>query len=584
MRLATFLVALSLYGFSFATSENQNALSSCEPVTETITVSFCQSEVALPSAVGSATMQSLSTITSYSTLTHYVTVAPSQSAASPVSSGDMQPSGSGYSYIAQDGTTSWINGISPTGSFSSFLTQTIEVTVFPTPIGDPEVTVTQTTIVTITPPAVTSFLPQSSVALAGSLNEDTSTSTVTSYLTKSVISVLTVYLSSKSSKSVAPHSLHTLTGPPTSTTITVEYASTSESACSVSYVDVTTDFTYTVLATPSAGFTSALNSAGNLSSLAWAASAWNATLTGSLHVPSGTVSALTDSLTSSVSVGAASRTTTTAISPIVLSSAYRNGKNASSATASATGYIPVIPGPAISLSAHAAFSRTSSTLTKMYTNTSSSLPMPTVCGEHGDFTLTWDDEPNFLPTDPITEPSQASPVFNPYHHMFFSDGFVYAPPPTLPFLPVSSPRLVMFVANKTGDNDNPSEGGQLSGEIGAGTRRSSSAFWFNAYSAYLGCDNHSAYQCKLQITGLVYHEHTKSEVAAFHQTVSLLPCLLPDNCELNKVYFDSSMKGLSGIRIQASANDEPVSWFMDNLALGWSNNTCAAGLLRGRSQ
>jgi hypothetical protein len=184
----------------------------------------------------------------------------------------------------------------------------------------------------------------------------------------------------------------------------------------------------------------------------------------------------------------------------------------------------------------------------------------------------------------MTEASQAPDVFNPYHHMYFSDGFVYAPPPSVPFLPVSSPRLVMFVANETGENDNHSEGGQLPGEIGAGIRRSSSAFWFDAYSAYLGCDNPSAYQCELQITGLVYHEKTKSDVAAFHQTVSLLPCLLPDNCELQKVHFDSSMKGLSGIRIQASADYEPVSWFMDNLALGWSNNTCAAGLLRERSQ
>lgn len=168
--------------------------------------------------------------------------------------------------------------------------------------------------------------------------------------------------------------------------------------------------------------------------------------------------------------------------------------------------------------------------------------------------------------------------------MYFSDGFVYAPPPSMPFLPVSPPHLVMFVANDTGDNDNHNERGQVSGEIGAGIRRSSSAFWFNAYSAYLGCDNHSADQCKLQITGQVYHEETKSEVAAFHHTVFLSPCLLPDHCELKQVHFDLSMKALSSLRIEASVNDGPVSWFMDNLALGWSNNTCAAGLLREESQ
>ncbi|KAG9837134.1 hypothetical protein KCU77_g11359, partial [Aureobasidium melanogenum] len=577
MRLATSLVALSLFGFSLATSETQDTLSSCEPVTETVTISFCQSETASPSAIDSSTTESFSTITSYSTLTNYVTVTPSQSYAGPVASG------SGYSYIDQDGTTSWINGASPTGSFSETLTQTVEVTVFPTPSDDPEVIITQTTVLTITPPAVTSWVPQSSNALAGTSDEDTTTSTVTSYLTKSMISVLTVYLSSESSKSVAlmtsSHSIHTVTGPPTSTTITVELASTSESVCSVSYVDVTTDLTYTVFATPSAGFTSTINSVGNFSSLAWAASAWNATLSSSTLKPSGVsgaVMAPTASLLSSVPVGAASQKSASVISSIVPSSAYRHGQNASSTLASATGYLPFVPVPA--------YSRTSSTLTKIYGNTSISMPTPSVCGEHGDFTLTWDDESNFLPTEPVSEPSQASPASNPYHHMYFSDGFVYAPPPSMPFLPISPPHLVMFVANETGDNHNHNEGGQLSGEIGAGIRRSSSAFWFNAYSAYLGCDNHSADQCKLQITGLVYHEETKSEVAAFHQTVFLAPCLLPDHCELKQVHFDLSMKALSGLSIEASVNDGPVSWFMDNLALGWSNNTCAAGLLREESQ
>ncbi|KAG9714361.1 hypothetical protein KCU59_g20335, partial [Aureobasidium melanogenum] len=172
MRLATSLVALSLFSFSLATSETQDALSSCEPVTETVTISICQSETASPSAIDSSTTESFSTITSYSTLTNYVTVTP-QSSAGPVASG------SGYSYIDQDGTTSWINGASPTGSFSETLTQTVEVTVFPTPSDDPEVTITQTTVLTITPPAVTSWVPQSSNALAGTSDEDTTTSTVT---------------------------------------------------------------------------------------------------------------------------------------------------------------------------------------------------------------------------------------------------------------------------------------------------------------------------------------------------------------------------------------------------------------------
>ncbi|THY08160.1 hypothetical protein D6D01_09677 [Aureobasidium pullulans] len=596
MHLATSLVALSLVGLSLATSQSQNVLSSCEPVTETVTLMSCSSETTLASAIDSTTTASYSTITSFSTLTSYVTVSPSQTLAGPVSSSvDVLPSSSGYSYIDHEGKTSWISDVSPTVSFSSTVTETVQMTVFPVVTDDIQVTVTQTTVLTITPPAVTSIESQSSVALAGHSDEETTTSTVTSYRTKSVISVLTVYLSSRSSKPAAlmtssaaasaeltSHS--TSTGPPTS----------AESVCSVSYVDITTDFTYTVIATPSAGFSSVINSVGNLSSYAPIASAWNitmhssATLTGSLYKPSGFSGAVTTPtapLVSSVSVGAASQKLATAMSPVVPSSALPHGNNGSTVTSSAIGYVPFMPVPVISLSAPAAFSRTSSTLSKKYTNTSiSAMPTPTVCGEHGEFILTWEDEPTFLPTEPITDPSDAPPVFNPYHHMYFSDGFVYAPPPSVPFVAVSSPRLVMFVANETGDNDNHSEGGQLSGEIGAGTSRSSNAFWFNAHGAYLGCENHSAHECVLKITGLVYQSETKSEVAAFHQTVKLLPCYLPDNCHLTQIDFSESMKGLSGLRIQASVNEEPVSWFMDNLALGWSNNTCAAGLLRSRSR
>ena len=361
-----------------------SALSSCEPVTKTITVSICPASAADPT-----TAKSFSTITSYSTLTNYVTVTPSQSVDGPA-----LPSGSGYSYIVSDGTTSWINGASPTGTFSETLTKTVQVTVFPSPSGDSETTITQTTVVTITPPAVTSYMAQPTSTLAGSADDGTTTSTVTSYSTKSVISVLTVYLTSKGSKSAAlmtsSHSIQTVTGPPTSTTVTVEFASTSESVCSVSYVDVTTDLTYTVFATPSAGLTSAMNSAGNLSSLAWAASAWNASFTESSYKPSGVSGAiaLTGSFVSSASVGSAAQETATAISPVATSSAYRQGKHTGSTLASATGYIPFIPVPPISLGAPAAFSRTSSTFTKMYTNTSSTMPTSRVCGEHGGFVLT----------------------------------------------------------------------------------------------------------------------------------------------------------------------------------------------------
>jgi hypothetical protein len=518
---------------------------------------------------------------------------------------DLLPTSTGYYYVESDGTTSWI-GTSPAATYSSYTTKTVEITIFP--VANPEVTVTQTTVVTIMPPAVTAA--GSSIAL----DEETTTSTMTSYLTQSVVSIHTVYMtpsqtesqsilkatSALSSLSVAggkhtPYSHDTLTGPPTTTTMMVEESTISESLCSVSYVDVTSDITYTVLATPSSDYRSAAMSAGNLNSLVSPSPISNATM----H-RSPTISSM---MTWSVSAGAVSQKVTPTASSLNLSPAYGYGANISSVLRSPVGYVPSVPISATPLSAAAALSRTSSTLTKIYTNTSISvMPTPSVCGEHGDFTLTvsiyqgpgcledanpilqWEDEPNFLPTTPITNASEAPPVFNPYHHMYFSDGFVYAPPPSVPFAAISSPRLVMFLANGTGDDDNHSDGGELSGEIGAGTRRSSNAFWFNAYSAYLGCDNNGPEDCTLQVTGLVYQDSTKSEVAAFQQNVTQPPCLYADKCQLTQVHFAQSMKGLSGIRIQAFVGSERRSWFMDNLALGWFNNTCEAGLLRGRSE
>lgn len=158
------------------------------------------------------------------------------------------------------------------------------------------------------------------------------------------------------------------------------------------------------------------------------------------------------------------------------------------------------------------------------------------------------------------------------------------PPPSTPFEAISSPRLVMFLANQTGeDSNNHGDGNQLAGEIGAGQRRSSDAFWFNAYSAYLGCDNEGPDDCIMQISGLVLQNSTKQEVTAYQQNFTLTACPGLTDCHLQRIDFPNIMRGLSGIRIEAFVGSERRSWFMDDLSLGWYNNSCAAGMLRIRS-
>ena len=120
--------------------------------------------------------------------------------------------------------------------------------------------------------------------------------------------------------------------------------------------------------------------------------------------------------------------------------------------------------------------------------------------------------------------------------------------------------------------------------IGASLRGSSSVFWFNAYSAYLGCDNAGPDVCTMQVTGYVWQASSRGEVPAFHQNVTLPACPGYKDCKLQKVEFARSMVGLSGIQIQAFVRGEQRMWYMDDLAMGWYNNTCAAGLLRLQSR
>lgn len=208
------------------------------------------------------------------------------------------------------------------------------------------------------------------------------------------------------------------------------------------------------------------------------------------------------------------------------------------------------------------------------------------CGEHGDFMVDFDDLPNFFPTENDTAITQAPPVLNPYHHLTFDDGYVYAPAPAESYPPVSSPHLAVFLGNASGvTTRRRSENEPKPGEIGDGPRDSISAFWFDAYSAWFGCDNPGPDTCTLVFKALSWSAATKKEELTFQQNSTIPPCRHRfEGCHLQKVDFPTSFRGLTGIQIQAFVRDEEKMFFMDDLALKWSNNTCAAGLLRQSSR
>jgi len=124
------------------------------------------------------------------------------------------------------------------------------------------------------------------------------------------------------------------------------------------------------------------------------------------------------------------------------------------------------------------------------------------------------------------------------------------------------------------------------GEIGDGPRDAISAFWFDAQSAYLGCDNPGPDPCTLKISGWTWDSSANTEIMSYGYNVEIPACktLTSLNCQLQRVEFPESFRSLTGLQIQAFTGNQQRMFFMDDLAMAWSNNTCAAGLLRQSSQ
>ena len=151
------------------------------------------------------------------------------------------------------------------------------------------------------------------------------------------------------------------------------------------------------------------------------------------------------------------------------------------------------------------------------------------------------------------------------------------PPPTDPFPPISPPQLAVYRVNNNTDVDSsPDAGDESIGEFGAGPRSSESAYWIDAHSAYLGCSNAGPGDCTITINGY----DAASSTRTVYQTVTQAPCPGLKNCTLALVEFTPGFKNLSGIQILAAVNDRPVTWYMDDLQLRWSNDSCAAHLER----
>ncbi|RDW73677.1 hypothetical protein BP5796_07119 [Coleophoma crateriformis] len=228
-----------------------------------------------------------------------------------------------------------------------------------------------------------------------------------------------------------------------------------------------------------------------------------------------------------------------------------------------------------------------SVTTAINTTSVSSSPSasPTICGEQGDFTLTFDDTP-ILAIDNSTDPNavEGAPVFNPYHQFIFSDGFTVIPPPTDPFFPKSGKQLLEFIPNLNINGTNPRAGPNTdelgySGGISDGDHGITGCFTFNFYGAALGCESTGS-GCDFTFSGYQLNSNHTDVIPVAVQDHVIPACTALNGCPLTPVVVDSTFQNLTTLRINVTVAGVPKVWWMDDLHLGWYKNSCATGLCR----
>ncbi|KAL8807333.1 MAG: hypothetical protein Q9200_004713 [Gallowayella weberi] len=189
----------------------------------------------------------------------------------------------------------------------------------------------------------------------------------------------------------------------------------------------------------------------------------------------------------------------------------------------------------------------------------------------------FDDLPQFSAD---AETTDIPPIFNPYHKLFFNGGFGYVPPPDDPFAPISPPQLAVYnYHNDSSSSQSIDAGLEIHGELGAGPRVHESAYWIDAYSVWIGCANGGPTDCQIDLIG-----YDAFNAAIARMTLLQPPCPGLVNCKLAQITFPGDFRDLAGLQVLAYVNKSPVTFYMDDLSLEWSNNTCAAQLERSSAQ
>ncbi|PTB66069.1 hypothetical protein BBK36DRAFT_1101590, partial [Trichoderma citrinoviride] len=202
---------------------------------------------------------------------------------------------------------------------------------------------------------------------------------------------------------------------------------------------------------------------------------------------------------------------------------------------------------------------------------SGSSPMCPTGGKIGNFTLNFDD-------------TKTGPLFNPSRDIWFSEGFLIAPPSSQTFQsysPSSGGQLVEFVPPSLPSLGHSGVGDTA--EIGVGPNAPNHCFRFDFQGASLGCAAEGAEQwCEFEVSAYRYNDVLqREESVAWSETKRIPACpnFPHGSCQLTPVTFDG-YANITAVLISLRVGTELRVWWGDDFKLGWSDNGCDAAACR----
>lgn len=166
------------------------------------------------------------------------------------------------------------------------------------------------------------------------------------------------------------------------------------------------------------------------------------------------------------------------------------------------------------------------------------------------------------------------PMFSPYHRFWFSSGFKVAPPPKARFQPSSGNLMLQLTPSNNSSADVPGE----IPSFGTGPSQSTQCFAFNFYGAMVGCDSEES-PCVFTFTGMRLDEASEKSTKTLTQAIHVPACEQMENCKLQHISVDG-FTDVTSINVTVKADNEDRTWWVDDLELGWSDNSCESATCR----